>query len=91
MDGGTDSRGIPNKGRGRGGGSEKGGGERGKEWKEMGGSTGLRPPAPMLYMWRSLKQGPPKVPDKEYGVNSLQGAMDVGLVKSAACQRRGKS
>lgn len=65
MDGGTDSRGIPNKGRGRRGGSA---GRRGsqKEGMEGGGrSTGPRPPAQSRYARRTNEPGWPGVQDPE--------------------------
>lgn len=72
-------------------GAREGGGARRKGWKEVGGSTGPRPPAHSRCAGRTREPGPPKVREQESRAYSSQGAEGVGLVKSPAFRRRGKS
>lgn len=56
-------------------GEREGGGERRKRWKEVGGSTGPRPPAQNRHALRTREPDPPRVRDQEYQVDPSQGAM----------------
>lgn len=69
-------------------GEREGGGARRKGWKEVGGSTGLRPPNQSRYARRTLETGQPRVQDQESRVDMGPSAVCVGLVKSPACWRK---
>lgn len=91
MDGGTDSRGIPNKGRGRRGGSA---GRRGRKKEEMQGGGRKhrpRPPAQSRHALRTREPDPPRVRNQESQVDPGQGAMGMGFAKSPACWTKGKN
>lgn len=69
-------------------GEREGGGARRKGWKEVGGSTRLRPPNQSCYVRRTLETGQPRVQDQESRVDMGPGAVGVGLVKSPVCWRK---
>lgn len=64
--------------------AREGGGERRKRWKEVGGSTGPRPPAQRRYAQRTRGGRSSRVRDQESRVDEGQGAVAVGCVKSPA-------
>lgn len=66
----------------------EGGGARRKGWKEVGGSTRLRPPNPSPYVQRTLETSQPRVQDQESPVDMGQGSVGVGFVKPPACWRK---
>ena len=70
---------------------EQKGGERRKRWKEVGGSTGPRPPAQSRHALRTREPAPPRVRDQESQVDPGQGAMGMGFAKSSACWTKGKN
>lgn len=72
-------------------GAREGGGERRKRWKEVGGSTGPRPPAQNRHALCTREPDPPRVRDQESQVDPGQGAMGMGFAKSPSCWTKGKN